>query len=79
MMKGNTKEDEYENKKTIKLEKNGTAQEEGIRAVERRKYKMRNKKSICRKLEKVWNCENYVENGKEKTGKDKKQRTEDEK
>jgi len=34
------------------LEKNGTAQGGGIRAVERRKYKVRNKKSICRKLEK---------------------------
>jgi len=34
------------------LEKNGTAQGGGIRAVERRKYKMRNKESICRKLEK---------------------------
>jgi hypothetical protein len=63
------------------LEQNGTAQEGGTRAVERRKYKMRNRKSKCRKLEKVWNCENYVENGKgEKGGKDKKQkRTEDEK
>lgn len=35
---------------------------------------MRNKKSICRKLEKVWNCENCVENGKgEKRGKYNKQ------
>jgi len=34
------------------LERNGTADEGGIRAVERRKYKRRNKKSVCRKLEK---------------------------
>lgn len=49
-----------------KLEKNGTTQEGYIRAVERRKHKMRrrNRKNICRKLGKVGKCENYVENGK---------------
>jgi hypothetical protein len=55
------------------LEKSGAAQEGRIRAVEIRKYKMKNEKSICRKLVNVWNCENYVENGKgEERGKDKK-------
>jgi hypothetical protein len=74
-MKGHKKEEEYENKNKINGGKNGIAQEVEIREVARRKYKMRkkNKKNISRKLEKVSNCENCVENGKgEKRGKGKK-------
>jgi hypothetical protein len=66
-----------------KLERNGTTQEGYVRAVERRKHKMRrrNKQNICRKLGEVGKCENYVENGKGekrvKNVKKNKQRTED--
>jgi hypothetical protein len=63
------------------LEEDGTAQGE-IRAVERRtcKRRRRNKKNICKKLEKVLKYENYEENGKgERKGKgvklDKGQKT----